>query len=126
MTLFAVEKSEKVKVKHKNLLAIYAEVLLEGQRFVVADEYENYSLRNMFQEFGVLGEALAKQYLRQIALGLNHLHHHQRSHNCVTAEAVLYDQRGSLFVNVLEAVAVPTKDEFRHSQLHCFSPEFLL
>lgn len=75
-----------------------------------------------------MGERLTKRYLRQIALGLQHLHFHRKSHNRITPKAILYDKQGSFFINMLRSASVArSKEELTaNRETFYFAPEFLL
>lgn len=127
VSLIPLERNEKVSFRHANILPIYAEVVLGGKRFVLSDEYKNCSLRNLLEEFGPFGEALARRYLRQVAVGLQHMHYHRRAHNRLALTAILYNQNGELFINAVRATSfVPSREDLASSDLHFFAPEFLL
>jgi serine/threonine protein kinase len=129
VSLIPLERNEKVSFNHPNILPIYAEVSLNERRFVLSDEYKNCSLRNLLEEFGPFREALGRQYLRQIALGLQHMHYYRRAHNRLSLTAILYNQNGELFINAVRATSfVPSREELASGKeiIHTFAPEFLL
>lgn len=128
VSLIPLEKNEKVSFEHPNILAIYAEVTLNQKRYVISDEYKNCSLKNLLEEFGPFEESLGKRYLKQIALGLQHMHYHRRGHNRLTIKAILYNKNGELFINAVRSTSfVPSRDDLASSkEFHYFAPEFLL
>jgi len=71
---------------------------------------------------------LAKRYLKQIALGLQHMHFHRRGHNRLSPTAILYNKNGELFINAVRSTSfVLSKEESANCKdLHYFAPEFLL
>jgi serine/threonine protein kinase len=105
VSLFLLEKNENLNYSHQHILPIYAEVRMGGQHYVVSDEYRNCSLSHLIQEFGPFPEPLAKRYLKQIGLGLQHLHYHKKSHNQLNPRTILYNKQGNLFINMIKAAA---------------------
>jgi serine/threonine protein kinase len=128
VSLIPLEKNEKVSFWHPNILPIYAEVTLKAKRYVISDEYKNCSLKNLLEEFGPFEESLGKRYLKQVALGLQHMHFHRRGHNRLTVKTILYNKNGELFINAVRSTSfVPSREELLTSkELHYFAPEFLL
>lgn len=96
--------------EHPHILPIYAEVTLNEKRYVLSDEYKNCSLKNLLEEFGPFQEGLARRYLRQVAVGLQHMHYHRRAHNRIAPTHILYNQNGELFINAVRATSfVPSR-----------------
>ena len=81
----------------------------------------------MLEEFGPFKEALARRYLRQIAVGLQHMHYYRRAHNRISPTTILYNKNGELFINAVSATSfVLSREELSTYELHYFAPEFLL